>query len=881
MVTAVSTAGNNTMSSNTTSAAARPTLQLAGSPLNSTAWWWGDVVELLQDFTQLRAAGLPDCFCKNCNKSLKFHGNTGNVGRHVESCVKPKALTADGAAAVVADAGGQKKMPAFMEQKPAFEQQVTRWMVKRYKPFSEVNQEEFRGMFRCLVPNLRFPSDRDMARNVEHLADWARANIREALSKQFPSLTTDAWTSGVNEAYLALTCHYIDVSMNLVSLPLECAPFPGSHTAERIFNKTVDLLERNGISDERVAAVVADNAANQVAAGNLAAFDSLSCGPHTLQLTVKKILDEPVIAAVLKKVRKIVGSFKHSAVKCEELQLEQKLAELPELRLRQDVPTRWSSTFLCLERFVQFRQCIDVVCARHGAPKAKTASQKAPKASSSSTSTISSSTSSSRSGSSSSSSRSSAKQSTQADVSLPQSAFTRAVTRQYSGALVTEVGKLADIDSDVEDDGFSSDDGDVEDERYSESNDASSSEVIAIASSDSSNDDSGNDGASDFDDVLPAAAAAAAASKRKRKAATSTTDSKRRKNEKRERFMKKLTDDEWDLLELLLELLRPFHKTQTFLEGDKYVTRSWLPMHIHTLRKHLHEHASSSSSSDLEDADADIAETLPSALSAAAQLLLEDFDARWPAEWSLSTCLTVALDPRTKFMNYLSKQQRDDTWESISREMQVLHELQKRDEQHQLDTISSRQSTAPVTATPPSPAKSESSVDLSVNPDADSDDADTYNGTVEDAVAINLKHRIASEMQLYKREQAIGKQEDPLQWWRQRLETYPLLAVVARKWLAVPASSASSERVFSSAGLTVTKLRNRLKPKRVAELVFLHTAWDALEAQGILYTAPSREVQARSGRTSSSSTSVSGRQKVKGTAKKSTQQKLTAGKKQR
>ena len=835
------------------------------------------MVELLHDFTQLRAAGLPDCFCKNCNKSLKFHGNTGNVGRHVESCVKPKALPADGAAALVADAGGQKKMPAFMEQKPAFEQQVTRWMVKRYKPFSEVNQEEFRGMFRCLVPNLRFPSDRDMARNVEHLADWARTNIREALSKQFPSLTTDAWTSGVNEAYLALTCHYIDGLMNLVSLPLECAPFPGSHTAERIFNKTADLLERNGISDERVAAVVADNAANQVAAGNLATFDCLPCGPHTLQLTVKKILDEPVIAAVLKKVRKIVGSFKHSAVKCEELQLEQKLAELPELRLRQDVPTRWSSTFLCLERFVRFRQCIDVVCARHGAPKAKTASRKASKASSSSTSsssTSSSSTSSSKSGSSSSS----AKQSTQADISLPQSAFTRAVTRQYSGALVADVGKLADIDSDVEDDGFSSDDGDVEDERYTESDDASSSEVIAIASSDSSNDDSGNDGASDFEDDLPAAAASKR--KRKGKAATSTTDSKRRKSEKRERFMKKLTDDEWALLELLLELLRPFHKTQTFLEGDKYVTRSWLPMHIHTLRKHLQEHASSSSSSsDSEDADADIAETLPSALSAAAQLLLEDLDARWPAEWSLSTCLTVAMDPRTKFMNYLSKQQRDDTWESVSKEMQVLHALQKRDEQHELDIISSKKSTAPVTATPPSPAKSESSVDLSVDPDADPDDADNYNGTVEDAVAINLKHRIASELQLYKREQAIGKQEDPLQWWRQRLETYPLLAVVARKWLAVPASSASSERVFSSAGLTVTKLRNRLKPKRVAELVFLHTAWDALEAQGILYTAPSREVQARSGRTSSnSSTSVSGRKKAKGTVKKSTQQKLTTGK---
>ena len=41
-------------------------------------------------------------------------------------------------------------------------------------------------------------------------------------------------------------------------------------------------------------------------------------------------------------------------------------------------------------------------------------------------------------------------------------------------------------------------------------------------------------------------------------------------------------------------------------------------------------------------------------------------------------------------------------------------------------------------------------------------------------------------------------------------------------YLAVPASSAASERVFSTAGNIVTKLRNRLGTERVDTLTFLH-----------------------------------------------------------
>ena len=49
----------------------------------------------------------------------------------------------------------------------------------------------------------------------------------------------------------------------------------------------------------------------------------------------------------------------------------------------------------------------------------------------------------------------------------------------------------------------------------------------------------------------------------------------------------------------------------------------------------------------------------------------------------------------------------------------------------------------------------------------------------------------------------------------------PHLSKLARRILAIQASSAKSERVFSSGGLTVTNNRTQLNEERVEDLVYL------------------------------------------------------------
>jgi len=69
---------------------------------------------------------------------------------------------------------------------------------------------------------------------------------------------------------------------------------------------------------------------------------------------------------------------------------------------------------------------------------------------------------------------------------------------------------------------------------------------------------------------------------------------------------------------------------------------------------------------------------------------------------------------------------------------------------------------------------------------------------------------------------------NPLEWWRVNNNTYPHLSKLALKHLSIPATSAPSERVFSTAGLTIAKERAWLESSRANELVFLHESIPAL-----------------------------------------------------
>jgi hypothetical protein len=95
--------------------------------------------------------------------------------------------------------------------------------------------------------------------------------------------------------------------------------------------------------------------------------------------------------------------------------------------------------------------------------------------------------------------------------------------------------------------------------------------------------------------------------------------------------------------------------------------------------------------------------------------------------------------------------------------------------------------------------------------------------------------RAHAELTLYRTEPMLPVQKedrsynDPLSWWRLKAQQFPLLSELAIKYLCIPATSAPSERVFSTAGLTISNMRSRLDPMTANELVFLHESLPSLE----------------------------------------------------
>jgi hypothetical protein len=69
-----------------------------------------------------------------------------------------------------------------------------------------------------------------------------------------------------------------------------------------------------------------------------------------------------------------------------------------------------------------------------------------------------------------------------------------------------------------------------------------------------------------------------------------------------------------------------------------------------------------------------------------------------------------------------------------------------------------------------------------------------------------LRFRCASQVPMFVAEGSTT-QRDPLEWWSQKYELYPTVWLLARYYLAIPATSALSERCFSAAGRLMSPQR--------------------------------------------------------------------------
>ncbi|XP_056451221.1 zinc finger BED domain-containing protein 4-like isoform X2 [Gadus chalcogrammus] len=87
---------------------------------------------------------------------------------------------------------------------------------------------------------------------------------------------------------------------------------------------------------------------------------------------------------------------------------------------------------------------------------------------------------------------------------------------------------------------------------------------------------------------------------------------------------------------------------------------------------------------------------------------------------------------------------------------------------------------------------------------------------------VSTAQRVDQEIQLYRSLPPILTKDSASLWWWKKSDTLPVLSALAEKYLCVQASSTPSERVFSTAGDTLSPERSRILPERANMIIFLH-----------------------------------------------------------
>ena len=294
-----------------------------------------------------------------------------------------------------------------------------------------------------------------------------------------------------------------------------------------------------------------------------------------------------------------------------------------------------------------------------------------------------------------------------------------------------------------------------------------------------------------------------------------------------------LSEEEWDLLDKLVDILVPFEETTREFSGGTYVTLSKMML---TIKELIFNIATNSPSDDnnylnentiFEEAEATVdveiddeiisnitnkkisiknplntEGVLEKVKSNIYHALLYYWDT--PNIPNNAGLMASLLDPRYKELDFVELEDEKD---------KIIQKL--RDEFNELKPNNSPLAAEQLDPTVPlSDADAESSMRSQKEyrqrrqSKTRKDKFNTHT-VVIDEVSSYLAMPVALEA------------ENPLDWWRVRAKIFPTLSQIARKYLEIPATSVSSERLFSHASNLISVKRTRLDTSLAGQMLFL------------------------------------------------------------
>lgn len=268
-----------------------------------------------------------------------------------------------------------------------------------------------------------------------------------------------------------------------------------------------------------------------------------------------------------------------------------------------------------------------------------------------------------------------------------------------------------------------------------------------------------------------------------------------------------LSDQEWNLLKNLIDLLKLFEEATTFLGGSKYITYSVMFPIIKELKKRLKPNLISSISDvsliyNIENTENIFENELIEDESELEPNINRSVDTRGIFDLVQKTLydgtqhyfkfqgntykIATILDPRMKKLTFVENEEEKKEFET---ELYNKYNL--------LFNVSSNLTNI-----------NQQSI---VNKNKDS------------LLSIFYKSQSVSTNEVfeYLKEEELEFQGDPFAWWNYKKDKYPNLAKLARQYLSISATSTSSERLFSDAGNILNSKRTRLDSEFFKRILFL------------------------------------------------------------
>jgi len=237
------------------------------------------------------------------------------------------------------------------------------------------------------------------------------------------------------------------------------------------------------------------------------------------------------------------------------------------------------------------------------------------------------------------------------------------------------------------------------------------------------------------------------------------------------------------LLKKLKTLMQPVIAVIGLLEGDKYPTQSLILTLMVLLEEKVNE---------MMEKGEEMMDTF--------QCMLKDLKEEIALLWDKlpeDTLISSLLDPRLKSLSAFPENEVLEAWKLLKQEYDIM----------KCSTIVTNEISVSIIESDSSPLKRKRTDELN-----------------EILCNLNKRQKTSSkdEFDLWMELPPVDFRTDILEWWKNNERTFPVIANVARKYLAVPASQATTERSFRTAKKIVCDSRASLKPQRVERLVVWH-----------------------------------------------------------